>query len=547
VGVSWCTKAKQKREKENSNTLFKPWEPPTLAHSPKTVLCSAVPVFPEKHNAFFLPVQCSHLHLFPYSIVCKMRDPHFVVRIVLGAILATILGFFALEAEHAPPLITTVGVSGGASSSLGAPVHRIDVAAPPPAPPDIASDQPLPGQWRGDGTYPPPGRGMFHVPNSTTPDTWILPLSGQLSDPTPPSRPRRPAVTRGPSPPLPTTFTWGLLTEAGKVRLRLLADGSLLSVDWESARSCLRGRSLAFVGDSVTRYQFMNLLYFVSTGSWYSPVPTNENERQWNNWTAYYQQSAARHSSSTAHDICDCYREPIVNEGKSIDNRYFHDSVADVSLAYVQMWGFRHVHGHDQEWLNATCDTPPCKQSGCHAGHCSSDVEPYHWMAWSPGGVIDWIAHSVAPDTIVINSGLWATYDDDETPANTLLAASIRARRKGVQNFYWKTTTARHEDNPLWGFLPERAYIIPTLTEGPEERQWRILPAFEMTIELQRLVHAGAIPLDWAMWDSLHYDQQVYRGLNEVFLHSELHGCDGAVRLVPATINETTLEIYITA
>ena len=69
-------------------------------------------------------------------------------------------------------------------------------------------------------------------------------------------------------------------------------------------KDTLRGKSIVFIGDSLTRYQYLNLVYFLATGKWSSPHPRNELDKEHASWQSFYRTTTQRNQN----EICDCYR-----------------------------------------------------------------------------------------------------------------------------------------------------------------------------------------------------------------------------------------------
>lgn len=64
---------------------------------------------------------------------------------------------------------------------------------------------------------------------------------------------------------------------------RLQIEGCALDIDVERARRCFKeamSRGMIMIGDSLTRYQYLNLVYFLRTGEWKGPRPSNANENE---------------------------------------------------------------------------------------------------------------------------------------------------------------------------------------------------------------------------------------------------------------------------
>lgn len=99
----------------------------------------------------------------------------------------------------------------------------------------------------------------------------------------------------------PLNFTgtrWGFFNDpegGNKVIPRPLFSGQpgpLPSLPWRSIRKCLQGRRLAFIGDSVMRYQYLNLVHFIAHGVWQSS-PSFENANEWPSWTSFFNGTTA--------------------------------------------------------------------------------------------------------------------------------------------------------------------------------------------------------------------------------------------------------------
>ena len=66
----------------------------------------------------------------------------------------------------------------------------------------------------------------------------------------------------------------------------------------------LHGKSILLIRDSLTRYQYLNLRYFLGTGQWSSPIPHNENEKEFASWNQFYTTT----TQINQYKICDCHR-----------------------------------------------------------------------------------------------------------------------------------------------------------------------------------------------------------------------------------------------
>lgn len=145
--------------------------------------------------------------------------------------------------------------------------------------------------------------------------------------------------------------------------------------------------------------------------------------------------------------------------------------------------------GHYAEWLNADCRTPPCAQTGCVPGFCSGA----NFSLSAPRELLEHFASTFRPDTIVVNSGFWGGFNAPQTLID-LAAAAVAMRAVGVRDLIWKVTTA---------WMSPKDHSKPGLSE------------------LEKLV----------FWDRLHFQQAVYRGLNEALLLDLMRGCDACAGL----------------
>jgi len=131
-------------------------------------------------------------------------------------------------------------------------------------------------------------------------------------------------------------------------------------------------QGLVLMGDSVTRYQYLNLVHFLEHGSWYTD-PTglrpSENERKFDGgWKEFYQVTNER---LRGHEICDCYRENDISEF-----RYYING--DVKVSYLQLFGNNTViRVHNTSLMNiSSCYESPCVQSLCQPGYCAPTLLP---------------------------------------------------------------------------------------------------------------------------------------------------------------------------
>lgn len=267
-----------------------------------------------------------------------------------------------------------------------------------------------------------------------------------------------------------------------------------------------RNLRLVFVGDSLTRYQYLSLAYFLKFGRWMDPstTPNLVNSHSFHHpnhpdqdWNEFFLQS---NRMLYPYEACDCLRDSKI----SLERRYFHDpdrnnSVVFINLngnettltnrGYVGRWNAadifssfeRHVHqpllADPNDWTNKDRD---------------DFVAAWEYDTWG-----DVIRHHVAglhlgKDTaVVLNAGLHphSTHVDD-------LADSV-APVRGL----WKTTS---------------------YTQHEVEQQAPVRLRYTDQVMCRRL---ECLDLSWTLrvkpelyFDQYHLKEPVYRILNEDLL-----------------------------
>ena len=92
----------------------------------------------------------------------------------------------------------------------------------------------------------------------------------------------------------------------------------------------MKNKRIVFIGDSLTRYQYANLIHFFHRNSWIqSDFPSVENEKQWTSWKSFHLGSSLRYGCQ---EICDCYRDTTIGSYK--ENRHYYDISANISVSF---------------------------------------------------------------------------------------------------------------------------------------------------------------------------------------------------------------------
>lgn len=281
---------------------------------------------------------------------------------------------------------------------------------------------------------------------------------------------------------------------------------SLRRMGHAEAKQCLAGKRLVFIGDSVTRYQYLTLLHFLDRGRWPAPLggdpgePSVANEREWPSWNDFLRGSNALFGGR---ELCDCYREeydPLKGqikppEEEKHENR-FYTTPDGIFVSHLTYTTFPNkLHGH--------FGFPPYPQGRqpCAPATCNSPEDWAHHLAEGLAGPVK----DMRPTHLVLNSGLWGTSNKFEGwPAIAAAGRAAVAAQGG--RAIWKTTTGSK------GKFPTQPGHDAMAIEHTQAAGWDLLDAFNIT---RPLTHMKPRP----MWDGRHFKALVYRELNLYLLN----------------------------
>ncbi|KAI9209128.1 uncharacterized protein BJ171DRAFT_577476 [Polychytrium aggregatum] len=224
-----------------------------------------------------------------------------------------------------------------------------------------------------------------------------------------------------------------------------------LELEWTTRRP------LIFIGDSVTRFQYLSLAYRLTYGHWQFEEPsfnatTKRIDREWGNWERFMRGTNALLKGN---EVCDCYRNGTWDWRKTveyIENRYFTTPYHNIAFyqAYDDHPGVCHTKGR----------LHPEEQSPYFDA-------PLDWCYTIPA-LLNHIDQTYGQSVIVLNLGIhnssyvkWATaFAQHSNHSDSLLI--------------WKQTTpsrdgkyAENKDYPLFEiFKSSKVVVMPT---------WRML------------------------------------------------------------------------
>ena len=254
-------------------------------------------------------------------------------------------------------------------------------------------------------------------------------------------------------------------------------------------RVAAKGRwlSIALIGDSVTRYQYLSLVTYANGGR-YIPDDSRPNpmmEKTFRSWKEFYEYT---NKQLQPHELCDCNRPQKWNLESVYENRYYFDPQANLSITYIQAFGDSNIHGH--------FDAESVHDGSRHMRDIyepqSTQVLPPKWtFDWE--GVFSYVARiQPAPTHVILNEGLWANSFGD---AEFRLKVVAAAKREGFV-VVWKSTNFK-------------------------KQRWQERKVVEADAAMCELADV-CLNLNWTCeveanyyWDNNHFYPTIYHAINE--------------------------------
>jgi hypothetical protein len=177
-------------------------------------------------------------------------------------------------------------------------------------------------------------------------------------------------------------------------------------------RECLRDKHIVFLADSLGRYQYLALAYWLeklepppATSSNFPAetetlLPTVCAELSWgefsNRWKKFFEGTSKLLGGN---EQCDCFRmdsEKCCDHPRTVENRFYTLKEYNIKLTYIQLFGQNELHGHSFKDGEL-----PCK-----AGHCDPNEIPLEWKGTLPE-VLRTIVKPMRPTHLIVNTGMW--------------------------------------------------------------------------------------------------------------------------------------------
>ena len=288
------------------------------------------------------------------------------------------------------------------------------------------------------------------------------------------------------------------------------------------------GLRLVFMGDSITRYQYVSLVYFLRYGHWFNESKFDPHlvaEGTYGSYRNFYIQSTAL---LAPYERCDCFRPPMNFIKKlhiATENRYFWEPTRDNAVAFLTLFGSsRQYHGSfgPADAFHDFNKTP----------FIYTRYKPHEFLwnfqEWQE--VVDKHVAQLDPKMthVVLNAGAWKNDFASNPEAREKLMDSIhRANMTSI----WKTTTygikPPHNSKPYQD-SPVADPLMCGLTDGCQNLSWT------------RDIYSNY------SWDGLHFYEPICRIFNEELLEMIGHPWPEDYKRVDRNryINESTPHYY---
>jgi hypothetical protein len=201
-----------------------------------------------------------------------------------------------------------------------------------------------------------------------------------------------------------------------------------------------RNINIAFLGDSVTRFAYISLVYYLHTGKWIDPKwsrePCNPGEAiscPNDKWKIFNEKVSALMGE---HEFCDCFRGEY-------DSRYFYDSERNNRVSFFMRGGhapevpFRGRVDSSRVWKNFTSRTG--LPFGFKGGDPAWEHLEWHEMIREELGRMD-----PPPENLVLNAGLWRNKFQSSDVRKRVIDA---AKDVGIKKVFWRTSKFCELDN----------------------------------------------------------------------------------------------------
>jgi hypothetical protein len=339
-----------------------------------------------------------------------------------------------------------------------------------------------------------------------------------------------------------------------------------------AALAWLSGRSIVMIGDSLMRYQYLSLIYWIEHGQWLwseriidDPNPCREPDffADWvtdswlaenhlqrdstgmgpGGWTAYLVMVMRRFKGN---ERCDCTKSFVAEE--NIENRYYYSPQHNITVTFFLKYGAATIKGR-----YFADGGPPSHLTNLtyhELGQRVHDWEFHHGdlVRQLRSGTLK-TGHELPTDfTLIINQGFWADVPAQlkQIVEDVTLVSDSPGSKAARSSLWWKTTNAlsRSANATMRNTLMNQGQIKQFATA----KEWNVLDALDLTHELSLILPAKddlndpytMVEPETAMTtselvhhaDRYHFQPWVYNAMNAAWLY-KLCQMEGDLCAVP--------------
>jgi hypothetical protein len=269
--------------------------------------------------------------------------------------------------------------------------------------------------------------------------------------------------------------------------------------------------NIVIIGDSVSRYGYLSLVYFLRWGRWFEPDLEKNNLVNENSFKSPFHQDLFGEfffQSSRLlepYELCDCCKGTPFEHNQDfgryiIENRYYHDPDLNNTVTFIHAFGHENViHGRIN--ANEAQDSSKWDQHKSEKKLVQNEFTDTTWQYKNWAEVItNYVRHlEPYPENVIVNAGQWSNQfgPQDESVSQEFADALVQAKFKRA---IWKTTTHKKGGHAMNADVPET-----------DDYMCRLLGACFNISWTKNL-------MDHLYWDDRHFYEPVYRVLNEDML-----------------------------
>lgn len=271
-----------------------------------------------------------------------------------------------------------------------------------------------------------------------------------------------------------------------------------------------KGLRLVMIGDSLTRYQYLSLVYFLKNGVWIHPNGTDQSlvkEDFFSGWSDFYN---ATNTALAPMEYCDCYR-PDVAESRykieTVENRFFYDKEHDNRVIFITAFGhMMPMHGRWNASTALSFLSEPWQHNSAAALLAKPKESDFVWALSDWKQVIEEYVSGFEAKFLLFNAGWWMNRFHVEQTRSDFIGA---LKKHSIQPI-WRTTNY-DMDHTLSGQRGKRDELIRHELCGDDNSTGA---ADALCIDLRWTEHVASN----MYCNSMHFVEPVYRVMNEELL-----------------------------